>query len=143
MRENNWIEYEDCKKIGEGTYIRNIKEGIWHETRSGCWSGVERIGEYKNGLKQGKWVDGNKHVSARMFYVNDTLEGYYIRWVGSGKKYVLEEGNYIHGLRDGQWLTFDAEHMKENSFWQNGMPGKTIVYERTRDELSNKITWLP
>lgn len=162
MRERHWLEYENGRKIREGDYTHNIKEGIWHERRSflGGQTIVERVGQYKNGLKHGewkeffnsKWIDHNnakkQSVSAKMFYVNDTLDGYYIRWeINSrtktpGKYYVFEKGNYIHGLRDGEWFVFDEEHTLEYSFWNNGVPGKTIVSMWALDELTKKYFWI-
>lgn len=140
MQENKWIEYDQGKKKHEGNYINDLKDGVWHETWLATyyenlnWNGVEMVGQYKKGLKQGEWLEYQNSdklkqvVRAKMFYVNDTLEGHYIRWEGSDKKYVLEEGNYIHGLRNGEWFVFHGKAMQEHSFWENGIPGKTIIY---------------
>lgn len=163
MKENNWIEYENDKKIREGNYTHNIKEGIWHERRQQVgWENVEMTGQYKNGLKQGEWVEncnsewidystkGKQWISAQKTYVNDTLEGLYTRWerrwdkvYWNGwrygyEKFIVEKGIYKNGLRDGEWVLFDQEHIVEHCFWKNGMPEKTIVYTRDFERLNEK-----
>jgi hypothetical protein len=125
LREWNWSEYAKQNiKVREGNYVHDIKDGIWSEWRH---SDYQKIGQYKNGLKQGKWKDyvlnrekNKRDMLASMFYVNDTLNGFY--------KNLNENGNYKNGLRDGKWITMIKKDTFQICYWGKGIPVKAIIY---------------
>lgn len=68
------------------------------------------------------WVDGKKWFDG-YFLKNDKniRHGYWIEWDQNGHK--MWEGNYIHGKRDGEWVSYsgdDRNNKTERRFYAQG-----------------------
>jgi antitoxin component YwqK of YwqJK toxin-antitoxin module len=135
-RQGLWSEWnEDGRKISEGNYRDNIKQGLWtfwiEET---CW---KTSGQMVEGKRQGLWTewsqDGSK--TAEGPYLNNQKEGLWtyhnlhgveelrqtVQMVAgerqgletklwNGRK--IEEGHYKDNEREGLWTTWNQEGQK-------------------------------
>lgn len=107
------IEYYKSSglKKAEGLYQNEKREGRWKFYRNNKSKRPDNIpyvtGEYKNGIKDGKWVykypqDPSYYFEG--FYSNDTMSG---RWSYFTDNRPRAVGSYHNGMKNGVWLQFD------------------------------------
>ncbi len=66
---------------------------------------VAKVGFFRNGLKTGVWTEFRKRgiKSCNYTFRDDKLNGRYQKFSKIQNDYVIEDGNYVDGLRDGVW----------------------------------------
>jgi len=66
---------------------------------------VAEVGFFLNGVKTGVWTEFEKRGMKKCSYTykDDKLNGRYQKFSKYHNDYVIEDGNYIDGLRDGNW----------------------------------------
>jgi antitoxin component YwqK of YwqJK toxin-antitoxin module len=130
-RANNISFHENGKKMAEGVFINQKKEGTWkyfsdvdeklvseENYKDGLLNGETityyiddqkpfEVIEYKEGNKEGKWIkyfpDGQKMTETT--YKNNKLEGIFLNYDPDGK--LLVKGQYKEGEMDGTWYYYD------------------------------------
>jgi antitoxin component YwqK of YwqJK toxin-antitoxin module len=145
-RQGLWSEWnEDGRKISEGNYRDNIKQGLWtfwiEET---CW---KTSGQMVEGKREGLWTEWGKDGSktAEGHYLNNQKEGLWtyhnlhdveelrqtVQMVAgerqgletklwNGRK--IEEGHYKDNKEEGLWMTWNQEgQMREARHYLKGV----------------------
>lgn len=78
------------------------------KTRNGTNSEnyVQTIGEYKNGMKDGQWIDfrSDNSILSLNNYKNDKLNGLHENY-GDKTLPITIRGNYVDDLKEGEWYT--------------------------------------
>lgn len=98
---------------GEGKAKTMVKEAFYYPDGN-----LRMEGEFKEGLKNGKWVsyynNGNKWSEG--YYLKGINDGKTITWHENGQKYY--EGEYRDGERAGTWKFWDenGEFIKEINY---------------------------
>ncbi len=146
---------EAGKKVAEGNYVNQVKEGNWV-----YFSGTRKIAEeqFKLGLKNGvskKYYDTGE-LMEKADWVNNMQEGNYQIYFKTGEPYLqckmnlnqrnglclvhsqkgkLEmEANYINNLRHGEWKYYDESGKFLYSLkYNNG----EILNPEVRDSIAN------
>ena len=106
-------KYKDDKKIEKWLY--------YYESQV-----LQQEGEYNNGLpiKQWKWYHENKQLKRDEFYVKGLAEGESIEYDSTGV--VVVKGNYIAGLKEGQWYLKVGDHTETGEYINDLQHGKWI-----------------
>lgn len=98
---------------GEGLEKTMVKEAFFYPDGS-----LRMEGEYKEGLKHGKWISfyNNGNNWSEGFYKLGINDGKTITWHENGQKYY--EGSYADGKRSGVWKFWDekGEFIKEINY---------------------------
>lgn len=89
--------YDDGELLSKGKYLDDEKQGIWREHNS--------QGEYRNGMKVGKWetVDSDGKLTIEEYFKNGELDGKQIRYDTLGNiqtELLYEAGELISPLTD-------------------------------------------
>lgn len=146
---------EQGKKVAEGNYVNEVKEGTWKYFSNNTLISDE---QYKNGVKNGishsyydsgeimeqiDWKDGKQEGSYRIFFKtgepymqykvsNDKRNGLCLTYFQNGRTEM--EAYYSNGLRDGSW----------NFYKEGGELWYTLKYDKgeilnpnVRDSISN------
>nr|WP_319573465.1 hypothetical protein [uncultured Draconibacterium sp.] len=143
------------KKVAEGNYVNQQKEGVWKIYKNGQLTADE---EYKLGLKNGtshQYYDTGE-VMEEKEWVNDQEDGYYQIFYKSGEPYMqckmklgmrhglflvsYENGRhemvaeYRNNLRHGEWKYFDKDgNLQYILYYDNGQ----ILNPNVRDSVDN------
>jgi len=143
------------KKLTEGNYIDQKKQGVWKVFKDNFVTADE---EYKNGIKEGvahqyydtgelmeesHWKNGKKDGDYEVFYKsgqpylqckmkNGMRHGLFLVFYENGKQ--EREAVYKNDLRDGEWKYYDAEGNHTYSLFYN--EGK-ILNPQVRDSIDN------
>jgi hypothetical protein len=112
MEKGTYLDEELTIPHGKFVYYRtNIiqKKVDAHHSLIDTVFTVRLSGYYSNGLKEGIWMtrypDGNKR--GYLTYEQDVLNGLCETYDDNGKLY--SRGNYIKGLREGDWYAFKTD----------------------------------
>jgi antitoxin component YwqK of YwqJK toxin-antitoxin module len=107
---------------GEGREKAMVKEAFFYPDGS-----LRMEGEYKEGLKHGRWVSfyNNGNNWSEGYYQLGINHGKTITWHENGKKYY--EGFYQEGKRSGVWKFWD----------ENGVFIKEINYDNPENSKEN------
>ena len=143
------------KKIAEGNYLNQKKEGLWL-----IYKNDKKVAEesYKNGLKHGlskkfyntyevmeesDWVNGKQHGNYQVFYKsgqaylqckisNSMRDGLFLVNFENGQQQLI--GAYKNNLRDGEWKYQNnrGEHLY-SLLYNNG----ELLNPQVRDSVAN------
>jgi antitoxin component YwqK of YwqJK toxin-antitoxin module len=116
-REGQLTDYdEDGKIILQGTFVDNRKEGQWlYETPD-----YKEIGNYVGDEPDSLWTSYYMPSKTKRFegrFSNGEPNGIHTMYYDNGKK--MYSGNYINGMKDGDWRFYD----------EYGMNYLTITYK--------------
>ncbi|AHW61521.1 Antitoxin component YwqK of the YwqJK toxin-antitoxin module [Draconibacterium orientale] len=143
------------KKVAEGNYVNQQKEGVWKIYKNGQLTADE---EYKLGVKNGKshqYYDTGE-VMEEKEWVNEKEDGDYQIFYKSGEPYMqckMKQGmrhglflvsyengrqemvaEYRNNLRHGEWKYFDKEgNLQYTLYYDNGQ----ILNPAVRDSFDN------
>ena len=141
--------YPDGRIKAEGSYNDNRRTGLWKFYNNS--SKVEQTGSYNNGRPDGlwQWYYNDGSVLREEEYFQGFRDGLYSEYAKDGSVIVTgqysdgernglwkftsgdytEEGNYIIGLKDGQWKSYypDGTH-KYRGYYVQGNPDKQHLY---------------
>ena len=150
-RIGEWkIYFETGELRSSGQYVNDRQNGEWsYYFRSGQ---KEQIGNFRNGIMEGEWkwyfpsgnilreetyARGKPHgmciqytdsatIIVKGEYAEGEREGAWIENVGDAR----EEGNYIMGLKNGMWKTYDKDGQLSHSgnFVQGVPDGRHVFY---------------
>jgi antitoxin component YwqK of YwqJK toxin-antitoxin module len=121
-KQGRWIEEEDSENDAINRTVVFHYEGDLLHGKYVLKEERKRItGHYMKGKKSGEWVEYNgdgrrlRADQIRSTYVNDLLHGSYQK--RENRKVVLS-GQYIQGMRDGEWLYYDenGKHFKTEKY---------------------------
>jgi antitoxin component YwqK of YwqJK toxin-antitoxin module len=120
-----WIYYYskgDVKK--KGFYKDNQKNGDWEFYYEN--NNLEQKGSYKNGKPAGIWVwwYENKQERRKEEYIRGKINGIVLEYDSIGN--TITEGNYINGIREGEWK-YQYNDFQEHGVFADGM--KTGVWK--------------
>ena len=117
-KQGKWIVYYKSGEVkAEGNYVDDLREGEWiFYYESGP---VEQRGFYKKGEYDDVWVWSFKNGDKKRFeqYINGVEHGDFLEYDSLGN--VLLKGNYKNGLREWNWIYHVNDH-KEEGFYISG-----------------------
>jgi len=150
-RNGKWKDlYPDGKVQAEGQFTDNRRAGQWKFYNTS--SKVEQTGGYNSGRPDGlwKWYYGNGELLREEEYFQGQRDGSYTEYSPTGEiitqglysegekngawKYksgdFSEEGNYIVGLKDGEWLSYysNGKIKAKLNYIQGNADGRQIYY---------------
>jgi antitoxin component YwqK of YwqJK toxin-antitoxin module len=159
--------YTSGKKMAEGTYVEEKKDGQWKyyndlETLSaeetyvkgspeGTWKTYYDDGKlleerpYKNGEKDGVckqyFTDGKKKSEVNL--IKGKNEGFAKFYFTDGKPMLL--GQFKNDVRNGLWVSFKENGSKvSETEYVDGLVIKEIYYDKAREqELKNDVKEIP
>ncbi len=111
-KHGHWTE-DRSGFVSEGTYVDGKKHGHWTERDPG---GYVSEGAYVDGKKHGYWNEQGPLGVSEGSYVHGEQDGYWIfRQSGKGDEWVVYEGLFVEGSRNGQrwtrrWATGDVTY---------------------------------
>ena len=127
----NKTYYENGKgTLRESFYKKDGKlHGDYYEEF--MWGEVKQVGQYKNGEKDGEWIyngkDGTSNgesLSWVVNYKNGVINGKFEKYRllfqpkyindSSYEKILIEEGNCINGLKEGEWVIYIPKITKKS-----------------------------
>jgi antitoxin component YwqK of YwqJK toxin-antitoxin module len=129
-------DYDINEKINftteEGNYINGKREGIWKKVNAlgiilqkmifrndileGSFEKFDKdgvlltSGQYKNGKKNGFWIENEDDVVFKGYYINDDLDGECTWYFSTGK--IKYKGNYKQGKLIDRWKEYYKEWQK-------------------------------
>ncbi|MCQ2286731.1 MAG: toxin-antitoxin system YwqK family antitoxin [Bacteroidales bacterium] len=121
-RVKTTLFHENGQKSGEGLFVDQIKDGVWHYY--GTDGKLIKTEEYKNGEKEGDWKTYSAQTGILLeeaTYSNGILNGtskiYYI----NGD--LQTEINYINGKRNGNFETYySGKVLSSKGVYHNDLP---------------------
>ena len=96
---------------------------------------VAEVGFFRNGLKTGMWMEFEKRGMKKCSYTykDDKLNGRYQKFSKYHNDYVIEDGNYADGLRDGAWNHYGYDTLQTpvitRNFSKDKQTGEVIHIE--------------
>ena len=127
LRQEKWkFYYKGEKIIGKGKFKNDLKIGTWYYFyRTGQ---LEQKGKFSKGRHSGKWVwyYKNKSIHREEYYRRGKEEGEFIEYSDSGK--ILTKGDYVNGLRDGNWFYQVGDHTEIGKYSDGEKEGEWIYY---------------
>lgn len=127
LKQNKWRYYYNGKKtIAKGKYKNDLKTGTWYYYyRDGK---IEQKGKFSKGKHTGKWVwfYPNKQIHREEYYRRGKEDGEFIEYSDSGV--ILTKGDYINGLRDGNWFYQVGDHTEKGKYSDGEKDGEWIHY---------------
>ncbi len=133
-KQGDWIFYYYNGKIeSKGKFVDDIKIGSWiYYFDNG---GIEQTGSYDNeGSFVGEWKwyyrDGSKRIVEQ--YFDGILEGQFYEYNVLGD--VMIEGEFVNGLREGDWTITVNNYTEKGSYLENVKDGVWRYYY-TEDSL--------
>lgn len=152
------ILFQNDRKVAEGNYIKEKKDGIWKFYNADSIIIAEEL--YKNGIPEGAWKTYYNHgtVLDEVTYKNGKKEGpwrqYFpdglIKTVGTYRNSKLEglatfyhpngrvfiSGPYVNNLKDGEWLHFnDQGIIEKREDWSKGVLIKEQFYNKDQERM--------
>ncbi|CAD8197268.1 unnamed protein product [Paramecium pentaurelia] len=138
-RQGHWdIMYKEegsnlFEQIGGGSFDMNgMKDGIWVELSNQYFKGmlITFKGEYKNGQKCGNWdiflkniyADDEEFIGGGLYDMMGLKSGYWIELNQDSQKsnLITLNGEYISGIKHGDWATMLQTFLLPNKFQQIG-----------------------
>lgn len=127
LRQDKWLFYSGGEKvIGKGKYKDDLKIGTWYYYyRTGE---LEQKGKFSKGKHTGKWVwyYKNKTVHREEYYRRGKEDGEFIEYSEDGK--ILTRGDYVNGLRDGNWFYQVGDHTENGKYSDGEKEGEWTHY---------------
>lgn len=127
LRQDKWRYYHKGKKIiAKGKYKNDLKTGTWYYYyRDGT---LEQKGKFSKGRYSGKWVwyYTNKKVHREEYYRRGKEDGEFIEYSDSGT--ILTKGDYVNGLRDGNWFYQVGDHTEKGKYSDGEKDGEWVHY---------------
>lgn len=126
-REGKWIfYYETGEKRSEGIYEKGMKQGAWNfYFKNGK---TEQQGNYKDDFAYGSWkwyyLSGMLHREE--YYKKGKEDGLSVEYDSTG--IVLNQGNYIEGYKTGVWKLWVNDHREEGEFVDGERNGEWLWY---------------
>jgi len=145
-----WKDYYPDRRIkAEGSYNDNRRTGLWEFYNNS--TKVEQTGSYNNGRPDGlwQWYYNDGSILREEEYFQGFRDGSYTEYSKEGSVIVTgqysdgerngfwkftsgdykEEGNYILGLKDGQWKSYYPDGtLKYRGNYVQGNPDKQHLY---------------
>jgi uncharacterized protein len=126
-RQGPWkLFYPDGKLRAEGSYINGLREGAW--TFFFLSGKVEQKGSYKEDLPTGQWNwffrDGSLHRDET--YRRGKEDGHAVEYDSLGN--VINEGDYVDGLKSGQWKLTINDHTEQGEYVDGERNGNWVWY---------------
>lgn len=116
------VEYSNFNniKLSEGNYKDGLKDGLWIQwLRNGSGAKIAES-RYKDGKKHGLWArwwdSGQKYSEEN--YKDGLKDGLWVGWQANGE--VHEKGRYIDGHKDGPWIDFIFQGKAVERHYTNG-----------------------
>ncbi len=109
---------DELMTIPSGKFIyyekRKIREELKVQLRTNTNNFINCIGYFNNGLKTGLWTEYEKpHVKSFSYtYQNGKMNGLFQRFDSELNDYVLDEGYYIDGKKEGEWNRYGYDTLK-------------------------------
>lgn len=122
-----WKYYwKNGKLKSTGTYNVGLKNGAWKyyfETGE-----LEQEGFWKNDKLDGEWIWYFKDGKTRciMHFENGLEDGDYIEY--DQYNYVVAEGEYVEGLKDGTWYYSGGDHVEKGKYRDGLKDGEWEYY---------------
>lgn len=127
-KQGDWLFYHLNGQIeSKGKFVDDIRIGTWiYYFDNG---NIEQTGSYdKEGNFVGEWKwyykDGNKRIVEQFF--DGQLEGQFYEFNDDGETMI--EGEYVNGLREGEWLIIVNNYIEKGSFLENVKDGVWRYY---------------
>ena len=127
-KQGEWIFYYMNGEIeSKGKFVDNNKIGSWIFYFDN--GKIEQIGSYdKDGFYVGEWKwfyeDGSKRIVEQ--YFEGEREGNFIEYADKGD--VIIEGEYVRGLREGDWLITVNKYIEKGTYLENVKDGVWRYY---------------
>ncbi|NLA48351.1 MAG: hypothetical protein GX876_02680 [Bacteroidales bacterium] len=142
--------YPDGRVMAEGTYTDNRRTGAWKFYNNE--GKTEQTGSYNYGRPDGlwKWYYNNGSLLREEEYFQGEREGIFVEYSNEGEiiaegqyadgekngpwknrtEFYSEEGNFIIGLKDGQWKSFysDGTLKFRGNYLQGNPDGQHFYY---------------
>jgi antitoxin component YwqK of YwqJK toxin-antitoxin module len=99
---------------GEALYYKNVGfkaikgHNNIHDSTFHTNSFIHLKGEYRNGLKFGRWKEyaSSNDLRSEINYINDKLNGLSKRYLNGE---IIEQGNYYDDKKNGEWLIYNGK----------------------------------
>lgn len=101
---------------------------------------IAEVGFFLNGVKTGIWTEFEKRGMKKCSYTykDDKLNGRYQKFSKYHNDYVIEDGNYVDGLRDGAWNHYGYDTLQTpvitRTFSKDKQTGEIIHLEAAHDD---------
>lgn len=114
-KQDEWINYYNTGAIKSvGSYIDNKKDGKWifYYTEGQ----IEQTGNYKSGKEDGywEWLYKNGNKKREEHFYNGQEDGEMVEYSESGA--IICKGDFIEGLKEGQWMYKVGDHTEKGSY---------------------------
>jgi len=132
QKEGVWIIYNENRKVAEETFVNGVKQGVvcrFYDTgelmEKVDWVSGKQTGNYEVFLKTGE-----PYMQCKM--KDDKRNGLFIVYFENGAQELVAE--YKEGLRHGEWKYYNKNGEKRYSlFYDNGQ----ILNPEVRDSVDN------
>ena len=132
--EGNWkIYYPTGELRAEGDYEQGNREGVWKYYF--ITGELEQRGKYKKDKPTGEWVwyFKNKEIKRQEYYRKGREDGESVEYDIQGK--TINKGNYIDGLRTGDWFLTIGDYEEEGQFIDDEKNGDWKMFYKKTDQL--------